>query len=102
MPTMKRHGHVIIDLCTPSGKLERWTVPRSFSKQAFRDARKSRWGDLWAMGAKTRVAREVKLGKHARIVQQPKPEVTKKAVKAKRKLQEKKPYQKHMQVAMDE
>ncbi|KAG8624851.1 hypothetical protein KVT40_007918 [Elsinoe batatas] len=55
---LKRTGHVILDLCTPSGTLERWTVPRSFSKQAFRDARKSQWGDLWALGAKTRVARE--------------------------------------------
>ncbi|PSK34892.1 hypothetical protein B9Z65_1475 [Elsinoe australis] len=62
-PPLKRTGHVILDLCTPSGTLERWTVPRSFSKQAFRDARKSRWGDLWALGAKTRVAREVRLGK---------------------------------------
>ncbi|PNS19611.1 hypothetical protein CAC42_7455 [Sphaceloma murrayae] len=62
-PPLKRTGHVILDLCTPSGTIERWTVPRSFSKQAFRDARKSRWGDLWALGAKTRVAREVRLGK---------------------------------------
>ncbi|KAF4548602.1 Mitochondrial small ribosomal subunit Rsm22-like protein [Elsinoe fawcettii] len=62
-PPLKRTGHVILDLCTPSGTLERWTVPRSFSKQAFRDARKSQWGDLWALGAKTRVAREVRLGK---------------------------------------
>ena len=61
-PPLKRTGHVILDLCTPSGTLERWTVPRSFSKQAFRDARKSRWGDLWALGAKTRVARSIKLG----------------------------------------
>ncbi|KJX99802.1 hypothetical protein TI39_contig351g00018, partial [Zymoseptoria brevis] len=57
LPPMKRTGHVILDVCTPSGTLERWTVPRSFSKQAFRDARKSGWGDLWALGAKTRVLR---------------------------------------------
>lgn len=57
LPPMKRTGHVILDLCTPAGTLERWTVPRSFSKQAFRDARKSSWGDLWALGAKTRVIR---------------------------------------------
>lgn len=54
---LKRKGHVIMDMCTPAGKMERWTVPRSFSKQAFRDARKSQWGDLWALGAKTRVNR---------------------------------------------
>lgn len=57
---IKRRGHVILDLCTPSGTLERWTVPRSFSRQAYRDARKSQWGDLWALGAKTRVLRTVR------------------------------------------
>ncbi|GLB14103.1 37S ribosomal protein S22 [Aspergillus tubingensis] len=59
---MKRRGHVIFDLCTPAGKIERWTVPRSFSRQAYKDARKSQWGDLWALGAKTRVARSLRLG----------------------------------------
>jgi ribosomal protein RSM22 (predicted rRNA methylase) len=63
MPPLKRQGHVTLDLCTPAGTLERWTVPKSFSKQAYRDARKARWGDLWALGAKTRVARPVRLGK---------------------------------------
>lgn len=62
---LKRRGHVTLDLCTPSGKLERWTVPKSFSKTAYRDARKSRWGDLWALGAKTRVVRQPRLGKAA-------------------------------------
>lgn len=59
---LKRRGHVILDMCTPSGSLERWTVPRSFSKRAFRDARKSSWGDLWALGAKTRVVRSARVG----------------------------------------
>jgi len=62
LPPLKRTGHIILDLCTPSGTLERWTVPKSFSKQAFRDARKSSWGDLWALGAKTRIKRNVRLG----------------------------------------
>ena len=61
-PPLKRKGHVTLDLCTPSGKIERWTVPRSFSRQAYHDARKSEWGDLWALGAKTRVMRTLKLG----------------------------------------
>ncbi|KAL4980424.1 mitochondrial small ribosomal subunit Rsm22-domain-containing protein [Aspergillus desertorum] len=59
---MKRRGHVIFDMCTPAGMIERWTVPRSFSRQAFKDARKARWGDLWALGAKTRIPRNLKLG----------------------------------------
>lgn len=61
-PPLKRRGHVIFDFCTPAGKIERWTVPRSFSRQAYRDARKSRWGDLWALGAKTRIPRKLNLG----------------------------------------
>ncbi|KAL4906698.1 hypothetical protein BDW74DRAFT_167256 [Aspergillus multicolor] len=59
---MKRRGHVIFDVCTPAGQIERWTVPRSYSRQAFKDARKARWGDLWALGAKTRIPRNLKLG----------------------------------------
>ncbi|KAF2228652.1 hypothetical protein EV356DRAFT_497864 [Viridothelium virens] len=62
VPPLKRKGHIILDLCTPSGTFERWTVPRSYGKQAFRDARKSSWGDLWALGGKTRRARNVKMG----------------------------------------
>ncbi|KAI9758179.1 MAG: hypothetical protein M4579_003153 [Chaenotheca gracillima] len=63
LPPIKRQGHVILDLCTPAGRLERWTVPRSYSKQAYRDARKSNWGDLWVLGAKTRVDRKVRTGR---------------------------------------
>lgn len=59
---MKRRGHVIMDVCTPEAKIERWTVPRSFSRTAYRDARKARWGDLWALGAKTQISRNLKLG----------------------------------------
>ncbi|KAL7621074.1 37S ribosomal protein S22 [Parahypoxylon ruwenzoriense] len=63
LPPLKRRGHVTLDLCTPTGTIERWTIPRSFSKKAYRDARKTRWGDLWALGAKTRVARSIRLGR---------------------------------------
>jgi ribosomal protein RSM22 (predicted rRNA methylase) len=61
-PPLKRRGHVTLDVCTPAGKIERWTVPKSYSRQAYRDARKSNWGDLWALGAKTRVIRNLRLG----------------------------------------
>ncbi|KAI5921194.1 mitochondrial small ribosomal subunit Rsm22-domain-containing protein [Camillea tinctor] len=63
LPPIKRRGHVLLEVCTPKATIERWTVPRSFSRQAYRDARKSKWGDLWALGAKTRVPRPVRLGK---------------------------------------
>ena len=62
LPPLKRKGHVTLDVCTPAGNIERWTVPKSFSKLAYHDARKSRWGDLWALGAKTRVPRNVRAG----------------------------------------
>ncbi|KAH0534153.1 hypothetical protein FGG08_007244 [Glutinoglossum americanum] len=60
---IKRHKHVIMDLCTPAGQIERWIVPRSFGKQAYRDATKSSWGDLWPLGAKTRIPRKARVGK---------------------------------------
>lgn len=63
LPPLKRHGHVQLDLCTPAGAIERWVVPRSFSRQAYHDARKAQWGDLWALGAKTRTKRDIRLGK---------------------------------------
>ncbi|KAA6408340.1 MAG: 37S ribosomal Rsm22 [Lasallia pustulata] len=62
LPPLKRRGHIILDLCTPAGKIERWTIPKSFGKQAYRDARKSQWGDLWALGAKIRVLSNVRTG----------------------------------------
>jgi ribosomal protein RSM22 (predicted rRNA methylase) len=52
-----------MDVCTPAGKIERWTVPKSFSKLAYHDARKTRWGDLWALGAKTTAERPPRNGK---------------------------------------
>lgn len=61
-PPIKRKGHATLDVCTAEGRAERWTVPKSFSKLAYHDARKSRWGDLWALGAKTRVPRTVRAG----------------------------------------
>lgn len=63
LPPLKRRGHVTLDLCTPAGVIERWTVPRSYGQQAYHDARKARWGDLWALGAKTRSRRDIRLGK---------------------------------------
>ncbi|RCI12558.1 hypothetical protein L249_0835 [Ophiocordyceps polyrhachis-furcata BCC 54312] len=60
-PLKKKH-HVIMDMCTPEGKLERWTVPKSYDPLTYHDARKSRWGDLWALGAKTRIRRRVRDG----------------------------------------
>lgn len=62
LPPIKRKGHILLDVCTPSGTLERWVVNRRCGKQVYRDARKAQWGDLWALGAKSRTARRVRLG----------------------------------------
>ncbi|ODV89917.1 hypothetical protein CANCADRAFT_97832 [Tortispora caseinolytica NRRL Y-17796] len=56
-PPKKRRGHVIFDVCSPEGRFEQWTVPKSYGKQAFHDARKARMGDLWVLGSKTKVKR---------------------------------------------
>ncbi|KAL8678237.1 MAG: hypothetical protein Q9186_005384 [Xanthomendoza sp. 1 TL-2023] len=65
LPPIKRRGHIILDACTPAGKIERWTVPKSYGKRAYADARKAQWGDLWALGAKTRITRDVRIGREA-------------------------------------
>ncbi|KAF1810939.1 hypothetical protein P152DRAFT_508284 [Eremomyces bilateralis CBS 781.70] len=78
LPPLKPKGHIILDVCTPSGTAERWVVARSMARsrigadaeveeraagrQAQRDARKAGWGDLWALGAKSRVEKNLKLG----------------------------------------
>ncbi|KAJ2835142.1 37S ribosomal protein S22 [Coemansia furcata] len=47
LPPMKRKGHVVIDVSTVAGKVERWTFTKTHDKQAYRDARKASWGDLF-------------------------------------------------------
>ncbi|CAG8939321.1 unnamed protein product [Penicillium salamii] len=61
-PPLKRDGHVLIDVCTPAGKIERWTVSRAQGQQQYRDARKAKLGDLWALGARFRRVRNLELG----------------------------------------
>ncbi|KAJ7103114.1 mitochondrial small ribosomal subunit Rsm22-domain-containing protein [Mycena belliarum] len=46
-PPLKKSGHIILDGCTPEGKIMRMTIPRSQGKQPFYDARKSSWGDIF-------------------------------------------------------
>ncbi|KAJ6601394.1 Rsm22-domain-containing protein [Mycena vulgaris] len=46
-PPLKKSGHVILDGCTPEGKIMRMTIPKSQGKQPFYDARKSGWGDIF-------------------------------------------------------
>lgn len=65
---LKRKGHILLDVCTPSGTYERWMVRKGLGRQVFRDARKAKWGDLWALGASSSEARRVKLGTPMEVV----------------------------------
>ncbi|KYQ92999.1 hypothetical protein DLAC_05600 [Tieghemostelium lacteum] len=42
---LKRGGHVIMDVCTPSRDLKRVTVARSHGKALYKESRKSFWSD---------------------------------------------------------
>lgn len=67
-PPMKRDAHVIMEVCAPTAQIEQWTVPKSFGKQAYHDARKASGGDLWALGAKTRIPRVANAAKLAELL----------------------------------
>ncbi|KAJ8101372.1 hypothetical protein POJ06DRAFT_251324 [Lipomyces tetrasporus] len=56
---LKRDRHVILDLCTNNGYIERWVVSKSAGKQEYHDARKAHWGDLWALSAKSQNVRAI-------------------------------------------
>ncbi|KAF9225375.1 hypothetical protein BS17DRAFT_778516 [Gyrodon lividus] len=53
-PPLKKSGHIIIDACTQEGKIMRLTIPKSQGKQAFYDARKSSWGDIFPHSPKNK------------------------------------------------
>ncbi|KAL9934135.1 hypothetical protein V8E36_007217 [Tilletia maclaganii] len=46
-PPLKKGGHVTFDACCSSGAIERFTIPKSAGKQAYQDARKATWGDIF-------------------------------------------------------
>jgi ribosomal protein RSM22 (predicted rRNA methylase) len=50
-PPLRRGGHVILDLCTPQGSMERWVPSKSKLQNAapgaYRAARKASWGGFW-------------------------------------------------------
>lgn len=64
---LKNPGHIILDVCSPLSvrephepSLERMTITKAQSKQAYYDARKAQWGDLWPLGSrKAPIKREV-------------------------------------------
>ncbi|GAB5586034.1 37S ribosomal protein S22 [Umbelopsis nana] len=46
-PPLKKNKHVVMDVCAPSGEIQRMIIPKSQGKIPYRDARKSAWGDLF-------------------------------------------------------
>ncbi|KAI8996926.1 mitochondrial small ribosomal subunit Rsm22-domain-containing protein [Pilobolus umbonatus] len=54
-PPLKRNGHVVMDVCSTNGTIERMVVPKSQGKVPYRDARKVMWGDLFPHGSKNKV-----------------------------------------------
>lgn len=51
---LKKKGMIVAEVCGPSGKLEKWIIPKSLGKQEYHDARKLHNGDLWPLDAKTK------------------------------------------------
>ncbi|SPO41509.1 uncharacterized protein PSFLO_06991 [Pseudozyma flocculosa] len=51
-PPLKKGGHVTLDACCASGNIERFTIAKSAGRQAYQDARKAQWGDLFPHRAK--------------------------------------------------
>ena len=49
---LKRGGHVLLDICE-DGISKRVTVVKSFGKDIYKDARKSKWGMVWPHHYKT-------------------------------------------------
>lgn len=54
-PPMKKKGFVVMDVCAPSGHVEKWFVSKSVGKQEYHDARKAEMGDSWALGKKSAI-----------------------------------------------
>ncbi|CEH15794.1 3-methyl-2-oxobutanoate hydroxymethyltransferase [Ceraceosorus bombacis] len=47
LPPLKKGGHVCFDACMAEGTISRFTLPKSAGRQAYHDARKASWGDLF-------------------------------------------------------
>ncbi|KAK5582422.1 hypothetical protein RB653_004007 [Dictyostelium firmibasis] len=46
---LKRGGHVIMDVCSPNGSLNRATIAKSHGKKIYKEARKSFWSDAFIL-----------------------------------------------------
>ncbi|EGC30128.1 hypothetical protein DICPUDRAFT_90205 [Dictyostelium purpureum] len=46
---LKRGGHVILDVCSPHGEINRVTVAKSHGREIYKEARKSFWSDAFIL-----------------------------------------------------
>ena len=44
---LRKKKHVILDLCTKRGAIERHVIPKSYGRSVYGDAKELFWGDLW-------------------------------------------------------
>lgn len=65
-PPQRNKGHVWLDLCNIEGEVENRVVSKMEKKEtgSYKDARKSRWGDLWPYNKRipNRYRKETKYG----------------------------------------
>ncbi|KAI7905856.1 mitochondrial small ribosomal subunit Rsm22-domain-containing protein [Cokeromyces recurvatus] len=54
-PPLKRNGHVVMDVCSKEGEIQRMVISKSQGKIPYRDARKIMWGDLLPHQSKNKV-----------------------------------------------
>ncbi|KAI9255234.1 mitochondrial small ribosomal subunit Rsm22-domain-containing protein [Phascolomyces articulosus] len=61
-PPLKKHGHVVMDVCAKEGEIQRMVIPKSQGKIPYRDARKAAWGDLFPHPSKNKVITRISKG----------------------------------------
>lgn len=61
-PPLKNKGHIVIDVCSKEGEIQRMTIPKSQGKIPYHDARKAAWGDLFPHNSKNKVITRVSKG----------------------------------------
>jgi ribosomal protein RSM22 (predicted rRNA methylase) len=61
-PPLKKNGHVVMDICSTNGEIQRMVIPKSQGKVPYRDARKAMWGDLFPHTSKNKIVTRVSEG----------------------------------------
>ncbi|KAI9475794.1 MAG: mitochondrial small ribosomal subunit Rsm22-domain-containing protein [Benjaminiella poitrasii] len=63
-PPLKKNGHVVMDVCSKEGEIQRTVIPKSQGKIPYRDARKVMWGDLFPHVSKNKVVTRFSKGEN--------------------------------------